>query len=100
MPPAPGHENYYAALAGGRDEVGGEPTDAPSSGEDAVPLGSRSDTNVTAPTPPEPSRAQAALVSDERVVDAFAANAKAELHQQKNRRKNHWHREDSWRSAG
>ena len=58
---------YYAALAGGRDEAGGEPPDAPPSGEDAVPPSPPADTNLTAPTPPEASRAQAALVADKRV---------------------------------
>ena len=53
------------------------------------------DTYVTGPTPPESSRAQAALVSDERVMDAFAASAKAERPRQNQRR-----REESRRSAG
>ena len=47
---------YYAALAGGRDEAGGEPPDAPPFGEDAVPPSPRADTDVTAPTLPEASR--------------------------------------------
>ena len=64
-------------------------------GEDAVPLSPRVDTYVTGPTPPESSRAQAALVSDERVMDAFAASAKAEQRRQNQRR-----REESRRSAG
>ena len=56
------------ALAGGRDETGGEPPDAPPLGEDDVPSSPRADTYVMTPTPPEASRAQAALVSDERVM--------------------------------
>ena len=69
-------------------------------GEDVVPLSPRVDTYVTGPTPPESSRAQAALVSNERVMDAFAASAKAERRRQKIRRKNHQRREESRRRAG
>ena len=41
----------------------------------------------------EVSQAQAELVSEERVVDVFAASAKTEQRQQRTRRKNLWSRE-------
>ena len=55
---------------------------------------------MTALEPPEANRAQAELVAEERVVDAFAASAKAERRRQKTQRKNHRRREESRRSAG
>ena len=54
---------------------------------------------MTALEPPEANRAQAELVAEERVVDAFAASAKAERRQQRTRRRNLRRREESRRSS-
>ena len=86
MPPAPGTENYYAALARERNETDGDPANESPPGPDASPPGPRADIEVTVPEPSEASRAQAELLSEERVVDAFAACAKAERRRQKTRR--------------
>lgn len=91
--------NYYAALARESAKADGEPADVPPPGPDAVPPGPRADINATTPEPPEATWAQAERVSEECVVDAFTASAKAERHRQKTQRKNHRRREESRRSA-
>ena len=98
--PAPGSENSYAALAGWRDEEGDEPADTPPREPDAVPPAPSADTEGNAPAPPAVNRAPVELVPEERVVDAFAAGAKAERRRLKTRRKNQRRREESRRNAG
>ena len=75
-PPAPRHANLYTAVERcWRDEEGDDPADAPLLPEAQHHCSPRRRHRGDDPEPPEASRSQAVLASEERVMDAFATGA-------------------------